>query len=171
MKKLLTQLNHSYHLFYLLMVFVAGISLIFLVFPGESRFKYEFQKGSPWRHETLIAPFNFAILKTDAEIKLESDSLLANYIPYFTLDTLVESAKTREFAASLSKLTETNPALKSIKSISGFPLILQSIYASGILPKSANAYKELDGKSEIRQIKGNKAIKVPTNNLYSIKSA
>jgi len=68
MKKLLTQLNHSYHLFYIAMVFIAGIGLIFLVFPGESRFKYEFQKGSPWRHETLIAPFNFAILKSDAEL-------------------------------------------------------------------------------------------------------
>ncbi len=70
MKKLLTRLNKSYHLFYLTTVFVAGIGLIFLVFPGESRFRFEFQKGSPWRHETLIAPFNFAILKTDAEIKM-----------------------------------------------------------------------------------------------------
>jgi len=67
MKKLLTRLNNSYHLFYITIVLVAGISLIFLIFPGESRFKYEFQKGSPWRHETLIAPFNFAILKTESE--------------------------------------------------------------------------------------------------------
>jgi putative nucleotidyltransferase with HDIG domain len=171
MKKLLTQLNHSYHLFYLLMVFVAGISLIFLVFPGESRFKYEFQKGSPWRHETLIAPFNFAILKTDAEVKLESDSLLANYTPYFTLDTLVETAKTKEFTASLSKLTEANPALKSGNSIHQLPTILQNIYTAGILTKSVNAYKELDGKTEISQIRGNKAVKVPANKLYSIKSA
>ncbi|HEY3373335.1 MAG TPA: hypothetical protein VGK10_21000, partial [Prolixibacteraceae bacterium] len=67
MKKLLTPLIRSYHWFYLVMVLTAGIGLIFLMFPGESRFKYEFQKGSPWRHETLIAPFNFAILKSDAE--------------------------------------------------------------------------------------------------------
>jgi len=171
MKKLLTQLNHSYHLFYLLMVFVAGIGLIFLVFPGESRFKYEFQKGSPWRHETLIAPFNFAILKTDAEIKLENDSLLTTYIPYFTLDTLVEAAKVKDFAASLSKLTDDNPELKSIKSISTFPEILQNIYNSGILPQSISTYAELNGKSEIRQIRGNKAIKTPIGKLHSIKTA
>jgi len=171
MKKLLTQLNHSYHLFYLLMVFVAGIGLIFLVFPGESRFKYEFQKGSPWRHETLIAPFNFAILKTDAEIKLENDSLLTTYIPYFILDTLIESIKINEFSASLFKLTDANPELKSIKSISTFPQILQNIYDSGILPRSISSYAELSGKSEIRQIRGNKAIKIPVEKLYSIKSA
>ena len=171
MKKLLTQLNHSYHLFYLLMVFVAGVGLIFMAFPGESRFKYEFQKGSPWRHETLIAPFNFAILKTNAEVKAESDSILVNYTPYFALDTLVESAKVKEFSVSLSKLTETNPALKSIKSISTFPQILLNIYNSGILPKSVNTYNELDGKAEIHLIRGNKAFKIPVGKLHSIKSA
>jgi putative nucleotidyltransferase with HDIG domain len=171
MKKLLTQLNRSYHLFYLLMVFVAEIGLIFFIFPGESRFKYEFQKGSPWRHETLIAPFNFAILKTDAEIKSENDSLLATYTPYFTLDTLVEASKVKDFSASLSKLTDANPAFRSIKSISTFPQILQNIYDSGILPQSISTYNELNGKSEIRQIRGNKAIKIPIKKIHSIKSA
>ena len=171
MKKLLTQLNHSYHLFYLAMVFIAGIGLIFLVFPGESRFKYEFQKGSPWRHETLIAPFNFAILKTDAEVKAETDSIRNTYIPYFALDTLVGTNKIKEFSTNLTKLTFENPEFKSIKSISTFPEILLNIYNSGILPQSISTYAELNGKSEIRQIRGNKAIKLPLEKIHSIKSA
>ena len=171
MRKLLTQLNQSYHLFYLSMVFVAGIGLIFLVFPGESRFKYEFQKGSPWRHETLIAPFDFAILKTEAEIKIENDSLLKTHLPYFTLDTLIESTKVKEFTSALAILTEKNPAIKSIKNIQYLPRILQYIYKSGILPQSIDSYKELQGKSEIMQIKGNKAMKIPVMNLRSIKVA
>ncbi len=171
MKKLLTQLNHSYHLFYLAMVFIAGIGLIFLVFPGESRFKYEFQKGSPWRHETLIAPFNFAILKTDAEIKTETDSILNTYIPYFALDTVIGINKVNEFSINLTKLTTDNPEFKSIKSISTFPEILLNIYNSGILPQSISTYAELNGKSEIRQIRGNKAIKLPLEKIRSIKSA
>ena len=171
MKKLLTQLNHSYHLFYLAMVFIAGIGIIFLVFPGESRFKYEFQKGSPWRHETLIAPFNFAILKTDAEVKAETDSIRNTYIPYFALDTLVGTNKTKEFSTNLAKLILENPEFKSIKSISTFPEILLNIYNSGILPRSISTYAELSGKSEIRQIRGNKAIKLPLEKIRSIKSA
>ena len=171
MKKLLTQLNHSYHLFYLAMVFIAGIGLIFLVFPGESRFKYEFQKGSPWRHETLIAPFNFAILKTDAEVKAETDSIRNTYIPYFALDSLVRENKTKEFSTNLTKLILENPEFKSIKSISTFPEILLNIYNSGILPRSISTYAELNGKSEIRQIRGNKAIKLPLEKIRSIKSA
>lgn len=171
MKKLLTQLNQSYHLFYLTMVFLAGIGIIFLLFPGESRFKYEFQKGSPWRHETLIAPFNFAILKTEAELKTESDSVLKTYLPYFTLDSLIEPEKVREFAAALSKLSETNPEIKPVRNIQNLPAILRNIYKAGILPQAISSYTELAGKAEIMQVKGNKAERIPVIELHSIKSA
>jgi putative nucleotidyltransferase with HDIG domain len=152
------------------MVFIAGIGLIFLVFPGESRFKYEFQKGSPWRHETLIAPFNFAILKTDAEIKAEADSILKMYLPYFTCDTLIETAKVTEFTQALSRLTETNPALSPDKNILKASDILRQFYRNGILSQSVDSYKELAGKPEIIQIKGIKAVRVPIEGLKSIKT-
>ena len=171
MKKLLTRLNQSYHLFYLVMVFFAGIGLIFLVFPGESRFKYEFQKGSPWRHETLIAPFNFAILKTDMEIKTESDSILKTYIPYFTLDSLIEKTKVNEFTSTLSKLARSAPSLLPSDKYLKMSGILHNIYKAGILSQSIESINELEGKVDILVIKGNKAEKTSTKKLYSIKSA
>lgn len=171
MKKLLTRLIRSYHWFYLAMVFVVGIGLIFLIFPGESRFKYEFQKGSPWRHETLIAPFDFAILKTEAEIKTENDSLLNTFIPYFTHDTLVETIKTNEFSLAISKFSESNKEINSSLRSHNFPEILIKIYKAGILQQSIDSYKDLTVHSEIMIIKGNKAVKTPFNNLYTIKSA
>jgi len=171
MKKLLTRLNQSYHLFYLVMVFLAGIGLIFWVFPGESRFKYEFQKGSPWRHETLIAPFNFAILKTDIEIKTENDSILKTYIPYFSLDSLIENSKVSEFTNALSKLASSAPSLLTTDAYRKMPVILRNIYKTGILPQSVESFNELEGKSVILVVKGNKAEKTPTQKLFSIKSA
>ena len=171
MKKLLTQLNISYHLFYIVMILIGGVGLIFLVFPGESRFKYEFQKGSPWRHETLIAPFDFAILKTEAEIKTENDSLLKTYNPYFVLDTIVELSKIKEFSLAISKFTDSNVKAKSADIFQYFPGILEKIYKTGVLQQSVDSYKELAGQSEIMLIKGNKAIKTYTKHLYSIKSA
>lgn len=171
MKKLLTRLNHSYHLFYLAMVLIAGIGVIFLIFPGESRFKYEFQKGSPWRHETLIAPFNFAILKTDAEISAENDSLLNTYIPYFTLDTLAESTKVEEFSLSLSAFIENNNKLKPSEAFLELPNILGNLYRTGILQQSVDMYEELRGKQEIMVVKGKTAARTPVAGLYSIKSA
>ena len=171
MKKLLTRLNKSYHLFYLVMVLIAGIGLIFLIFPGESRFKYEFQKGSPWRHETLIAPFNFAILKTEADVKAQNDSLLNIYNPYFTFDTLIETTKVKEFSLALSKFTDTHAPIKSSVKLQNLPKILEKIYHAGILQQSIDSYDELAGKKEIIVVKGNKAVKTPVTGLYSIKSA
>jgi putative nucleotidyltransferase with HDIG domain len=153
------------------MVLIAGIGLIFLIFPGESRFKYEFQKGSPWRHETLIAPFNFAILKTDAEIKTETDSVLKTYNPYFTIDTLVAGSKIKEFSQAVSKFLATNDKIKPSNKFQNFPEILSRIYNSGILQQSIDSYKELAGQSEIMLVKGNKAVKTPLSHVYSIKSA
>ena len=69
MKKLLTRLARYYHFFYITLVFSASVFILYLIIPGESRFKYEFQKNAPWRHETLIAPFDFAILKA-GELRL-----------------------------------------------------------------------------------------------------
>lgn len=171
MKKFFTHLVKSYHWFYLTMVFVVGIVLIFIIFPGESRFKYEFQKGSPWRHETLIAPFDFAIMKTEAEIKTENDSLFKRYKPYFTFDTLVGSDEIKKFSLAISNFADTQENIKSTESFRQFPNILQEIYNTGILQQSTDSYKELSGKSEIMVIKGQKAVKTPVNQLYSIKSA
>ena len=171
MKNFFTSLVQSYHWFYILMVFIVGIGLIFLIFPGESRFKYEFQKGSPWRHETLIAPFDFAIMKTEAEIKTENDSLLIKYKPYFTFDTLVGSAEIKEFSLAISKFTQSDEKIRSSDMFNEFPKILEKIYKTGILQQSTDSYNELAGKSEIMIVKGQKAIKTPVVQLYSIKTA
>jgi len=171
MKKYFTSLVQSYHWFFLSMVFIIGIGLIFLIFPGESRFKYEFQKGSPWRHETLIAPFDFAIMKTEAEIKTENDSLLKKYRPYFTFDTLVGRSAINEFSVAISKFTESDEKIKSSDLFQELPGILDKIYKTGILQQSTDSYKELAGKSEIMVIKGQKAIKTPVAQLFSIKTA
>ncbi|MFY9150952.1 MAG: HDIG domain-containing metalloprotein [Prolixibacteraceae bacterium] len=171
MKKLLTLLNFSYHLLYLVLVFLAGIGFIFLAFPSESRFKYEFQKGSPWQHETLIAPFDFAILKTDAEIKAEKDSALKSYVPYFTLDTLIENTKIKEFELAISKLSESSPEIVFSKNISIFTEILKDKYDQGILAQSPYSYKELEGKTEITLIKGNSGNRIPISQIQSTKSA
>ena len=73
----------SWHTIYLTSIFIITAVALYFALPQESRFRYEFQKGRPWMHATLIAPFNFAIMKTDKAIKEERDSLLKSFTPYF----------------------------------------------------------------------------------------
>jgi hypothetical protein len=49
------------------LLFIIAFLLISYMMPRERKFTYEFRENSPWKEENLIAPFRFAILKTDDE--------------------------------------------------------------------------------------------------------
>lgn len=69
-----------------IMLFVISIVILVFIFPGEGKFKYEFSKGKPWAHGDLIAPFDFAILKSDEELKQETEDLLNSLKTYYKYD-------------------------------------------------------------------------------------
>ncbi len=83
--------------FYIILLFVIAASIAVYLMPIQGKFRYEYQKGVPWSHENLIAPFDFAILKTDQEIKEEKDSVLKNVKPYFKLNEEVGSDQLNKF--------------------------------------------------------------------------
>ncbi len=58
---------------------------ISFLFPNNTRFKYEFDKGQNWRYEDLVAPFNFAIQKPAAIIDQEKKTV-SNTIPYYFIN-------------------------------------------------------------------------------------
>jgi putative nucleotidyltransferase with HDIG domain len=74
---------------YSILLMIFSVWLIVLVFPQEGKFKYDFQKGKPWLHDDLVAPFDFAISKTDEEISMEQRTLLKNVSPYYHEDARV----------------------------------------------------------------------------------
>lgn len=171
MKKLLTRIGQYYHYFYLAFVFIVTIFLLFLIFPGETRFKYEFQKGSPWRHSTLIAPFNFAILKSDAAVAAEKDSVLKKYIPYFKMDTSLQYIQMREFNEIFTSFFSSIKNKRIPKNLHKIPDLLNHIYTDGILSKSVSAYNELSANTEIMVVRGNKAERIPISKVHSLKTA
>lgn len=69
--------------YYIIFLFLVAAALTVYMMPIQGKFKYEYQKGTPWAHEDLIAPFDFAILKADLELKMERDSVLLKVKPYF----------------------------------------------------------------------------------------
>jgi cyclic-di-AMP phosphodiesterase PgpH len=83
MKKLLDLFQKYYNNISVITLFIITAMVILYFLPREGQFRYEFQRGRPWMHETLIAPFNFPIYKTDAELSAERDSVLADFRQYF----------------------------------------------------------------------------------------
>ena len=151
-------------------VFVITVSLLFLILPGEPKFKYEYQKGLPWRHENLVAPFDFAILKSDAELDEEKQLHLQSVIPYFSYDTSVVFSKLSLLENELAAL-QNSPNEKTGAVFTAIKEKLVAIYESGILQGSVDSNEQLQNKNEIRKRTGTRILKIETNKLYSEKTA
>ena len=66
--------------------------LILYLFPLGGQFKYDFQKGRAWQYPTYYAPFEFSILKSEAEIKLDREEALRSLKPYLRSDLNIKGA-------------------------------------------------------------------------------
>ncbi len=156
--------------FYWILIFFVAAVLLFLTLPGEPKFKYEYQKGFPWRHENLVAPFDFAILKTQKEIEDEKAGQLKTIIPYFSFDTTIAGKKIETLRNSLGLTGDSVPKVKSevFQTLSGD---IKGIYANGILQHSPGSYAELADKTEIRKRTGTQVSKIDIGSIYSEKTA
>jgi len=78
------------------MFLIASVLMMYLL-PLEGKFRYEFQKGTYWKHEDLQAPFNFPVYKTKEELVHEQDSVLLGFKPYFIYDGELTRKRLEEF--------------------------------------------------------------------------
>ena len=71
MKNIFIKMRDDNEQLFRICLFLLTLVVIVYVFPRQAKFKYEFTKGKPWMHETIIAPFDFSILKSNEAIKLK----------------------------------------------------------------------------------------------------
>jgi len=163
----------SWHTIYLTSLFIITAVILYFALPQEGRFPYEFQKGRPWMHSALIAPYNFAIMKSDATINEERDSLLKSLTPYFSYLDSVDKQQITNLSSKIDEITlkENTEILYSRVVKSKVLTIFEKIYNSGIIEQAPSNYPPLNGKSELLIVKKNLAEKVPTGQLYSLKTA
>lgn len=155
---------------YRVFIFLAAAILLHLVLPGEPRFKFEYQKGAPWKHENLVAPFDFAILKSPAELEQEKQEAARNFAPYFTTDTTMVRQKIRELTADFNAAIDADYSRKA-EILPKLTSTLDSVYHAGILPASPESMEILTGRTQISRVWGNLVDIVPVNRLYSEKTA
>ncbi|MBN2668180.1 MAG: HDIG domain-containing protein [Bacteroidales bacterium] len=109
------------------LIFVVAGLILLALFPKEAKFKFEFVKGKPWQHEQLIAPFSFAIQKTDEQIKNEEDSIKASHPLYFKFQTEIGTEKRLRFKQSYFANDLENKLAKTADSL------LKKIYQQYII--------------------------------------
>ena len=174
MNTLFSKIQHNYYEILKVLIFIMAIIIVIWVSPKDSIFKYEFQVGKPWSHSDLIAPFDFAVLKTTNQIVDERDRILLNFVPYFRYNDEISKAGEVKLIENFNKQWEfhkkdtiTNDSVKYQK----FLLRLYKRYESRGIIRSNEV---IEGKGEffqLRLIQGNVVAVTTLGQLYNIRSA
>ena len=114
---------------------IVGLLVLFF-FPQEGKFRYSFTEGRPWQYSLLIAPFDFPIYKTDAEIKKEQDSIQSQSFPYFKRNEDVARQQMQPFNENFSRNYSGPHVAEYKKYLNEMPA---KIYGIGII--SADDYQ------------------------------
>jgi len=78
-----------------------SICIIVWTLPKQAKFRYEIEKGKIWTQSDLVAPYNFAILKTPEEMDDDRKTILAGITPIYQLNTTVEDQQLESFKTDL----------------------------------------------------------------------
>lgn len=151
------------------MAFVICAAVIVLVLPSQKLFKYEYQLSQPWKHDKLIAPFEFGILKSDEALSAERQLLTANHPKVFEYDAGATDAQLQSFWRYLESHADTNHSCDSLGN--EFAEQLSTLLSSGI-PERANAnLKDIKPLDEIKILQDGKLQRRRFRELLTLQQA
>jgi cyclic-di-AMP phosphodiesterase PgpH len=176
MKINLSILRNHYYTVNKVILFLAVLVILVSLFPREGKFKYEFQKGSPWLHEDLIAPFDFAVLKPTSELAEERNQALRDLHPYFSFDPTITAAQSKKlgilFDSAWVKLPDyRNSGVLTRQRFREITFALfDSVYNHGIVELIPEIENKLPS-FKIALVKGNEAQTTELQSLFTISTA
>lgn len=144
---------------------VTAVALIVWIFPSQHAFNYEYTQGRPWRYETLYAPFDFSIKKTEDQLKAERERAAKAKVFYFDFIEGLSSYKEAELASLLSSSSNTASA-RNQKLLADQKGQVRSWIDS--IQQALVFGEEIEFIENVRLIKGNEAIAIDREYLISI---
>lgn len=136
--------------------------ILVLLMPRSGKFNYDYRKGSPWMYETLIAQFDFPVLKTDAQLQAEKEQAGADVIPYYRYsENIVNEALESAASLDFGRYSQYRPDIVQVMS---------GIYERGIIGKRPEQKSEPQKDVFFIQ-KDKRATEVPASEVYDEKSA
>ena len=190
MKKILIRIRDNHEQLFRICLFLLTLVVIVYVFPRQAKFKYEFTKGKPWMHETIIAPFDFSILKSNDEIRSETEIIHSEYTLIFNYNADIFELKAEEYINQFEEKWAKDKNVKKDEKFTFFNIFkknkidnstrkhnlaifgyntLKAVYEKGII----QLHGDLEYKKDLSILlkKGSVAQKVQIDYLYSITTA
>ena len=179
MKKILYFIQNNQTQISTFILFVISVALVVYIYPRESKFKYEFQKGRPWMYENLVAPFDFAIKKSEKEIEQEKEEIRDNKTIILEKKEKVGPQKIQEykedFQAKAPRILDSSATADNGQSVEKERLraigesILTTVYQKGVLKPSEEEIFDDYGEVLLRSGVVSKAVDI--GQFHNISSA
>ncbi len=167
MKKLISNIYKHQANIYKSFMFISTVSIIVYLFPKVEHFKYEFQKGKPWLHKDLFAPFDYAIQKSEKDIRQEEKKIKQNVKLYFDVDYTIRDKVLKD----IDSIFSNRKPIRDKKVIKFFKYQVKEIYKTGILFKNHN-YITHNPEQIVFIINNNIVEKeIKHNELYTVQEA
>ena len=145
---------------------IIGCSILTVYFfPSGGKFKYNFQKGRPWQYNTLYAPFDFAILKSEEELESEKKEILNQNSNYYRFNENVFDQVKLSYKNNFSNFILLPASDANYMKIYNYGSdLLDEIYTNGVIPLG----QENIGNSVVFLIKGNIEKSININDFFKI---
>lgn len=134
--------------------------ILTLIFPRTAKFSYDYRKGSPWAYETLIAQFDFPVLKTDEQLREERSKNKSVVIPYYRYrQDVVDNSSRAADDLDLGSYGSIRPLIRSS---------LDNIYSNGVVTDEGVKLDKSDNPSTavLYIHKGKRVTKKPVSEVF-----
>ena len=157
----------------IILLFAVSVAVSVLIFPTENQFEYSYDKGAQWLYDDLYAPYDFAICRSDDDIQAEKDSIVADFIPYYSFDTLEAYKFVNTNSSLLEKTIGEKTGLEKEMAdafAQSFKEKLTAIYGKGVIVQS-DSQEYANAGNKIRVVRGNVSELDLTDDFYTKTSA
>ncbi len=175
MNKIIAWLQKNFSNISKALLMLISIFLLVQLFPRQPGFDYEYQQARPWLYEDLIAPFSFAILKSNEQLEEERQAVREAFMPFFSrhpdvADDMLNAFETAFDLRWSAKYSEGEQrALKERTRDAGVNILLH-LYDRGIIFLEEE-FRGSSSSFRIRVVEGMVARTKPLSELYTIQQA
>ncbi len=154
------------------------VFLISFLFPNTAKFKYEFSNGQNWNYDDLVAPFDFAIKKSDAVLADEYKEIEENFSPYYEINKNVTDEQIEAFSAAFDQQLEEVKESEQFEDVVARPDVyrnfgkeyLENLFKAGII-RIDTAHLSEDKSFTINILEGNSAYTKTLGNITDYEEA
>ena len=144
MKQLLRLFYNNQSNLYKGLLFAFSTLFIVYLIPVKNQFAYDFARGDSWQYETLYAPFDFAIIKSEAEIEGEKIKFREEAIVYFDAEKQVKENVIAAHSLNFKNYFPFREGSSRYQRYYDYGLgLIEVIYDKGVLPINYNPTGEL----------------------------